>query len=684
MILRELRTDALEGLCTDKQLELLNSIDSLQSQGISHYVSLPQIIVCRDQSSGKSSVLEAISGVSFPVRSSLCTRFPTELVLHKHPQSGIRVSIIAHQSRSEVEQKRLSSVYKELNSFQELPNLIKKAKAVMGISTHRKAFSNNLLRVEISGPDRPHLTIINLPGLIHSETKLQSAADVQLVQDVVQSYIQEPRSIILAVVSAKNDFTNQIILRLARDADPAGNTLVAGSKSEAMFLSLANNQDVEFRLSWHVLKNMDSEKGNWTLATQNNKEQNFFLQGAWANIPQSLVGINALRSQLSRLLLHQITAKLPSLIDKIQSKSNDCQCWLKKLKEPRTLINKQRSYLLHISQSFQSLVRAAVDSTYNKPFFEDAQSMDRYQKRLQAIVQNLNEDFAEEVTQSGNYRQLYSSHDGALASAEQLLVTRDEYTSHIEKLLKRTRGHELPRTFNPMIVRDLFLEQCSPWERLITNHITTVWEAAHRFLQLAAEHVADAATTKALLDEIIVPSLEDLRRTLKEKTNKLLLPHQRGHPITYNHYFTETLQKIRTQQRESKLRGILENFFNINDLEQPYHSKSYIYPRQLLGTLLQSSEPDINHFSSSEALDYMLSYYKVSRQPFVEAKLIFALSSILSPVAIFDMPDNLITRIAGESEENQALREQLNRKLQILKTGSEICKQFVGIRCSGK
>jgi AAA15 family ATPase/GTPase len=73
MVLRELRTDALEGLATYEQLELLNSIDSLRSQGISHYVSLPQIIVCGDQSSGKSSVLEAISGVSF-LFGAVCVR----------------------------------------------------------------------------------------------------------------------------------------------------------------------------------------------------------------------------------------------------------------------------------------------------------------------------------------------------------------------------------------------------------------------------------------------------------------------------------------------------------------------------------------------------------------------------------------------------------------------------------
>lgn len=203
MTLTSFKTDALDALCTQEQLDLLDSVDTLRSQGISHYVSLPQIIVCGDQSSGKSSVLEAISGVSFPVKSSLCTRFPTELVLRKSPQVGVRVSIVPHQSRNETEQKSLGSFCERLDGFDGLGTLIKNATAAMGISTHGKAFSNDLLRVEVSGPDRPHLTIVDLPGLIHSETRQQSAVDVQLVQDTVQSYMKQPRSIILAVVSRR-------------------------------------------------------------------------------------------------------------------------------------------------------------------------------------------------------------------------------------------------------------------------------------------------------------------------------------------------------------------------------------------------------------------------------------------------------------------------------------------------
>lgn len=111
MVLRHFHTDALRDLCTQEQLDLLNSIDILRSQGISYYISLPQIIVCEDQSSGKSSVLKAISGIRFPVKSNLCIRFSTELVLRKYPHISVRVTIVPHHTHSNVEQRSLGDFY---------------------------------------------------------------------------------------------------------------------------------------------------------------------------------------------------------------------------------------------------------------------------------------------------------------------------------------------------------------------------------------------------------------------------------------------------------------------------------------------------------------------------------------------------------------------------------------------
>ena len=53
-------------------------------------------MVVGDQSSGKSSLLEGLTGLSFPIASDLCTRFATQIVLRRSPrnEAAVKVSII--------------------------------------------------------------------------------------------------------------------------------------------------------------------------------------------------------------------------------------------------------------------------------------------------------------------------------------------------------------------------------------------------------------------------------------------------------------------------------------------------------------------------------------------------------------------------------------------------------------
>jgi hypothetical protein len=166
---------------------------------------------------GKSSVLEAITEIPFPRKENLCTRFATEIVLRRALTPSIETSIIPENTRPKHEQAELERFRESITDFRELPDLKDKATKLISIAKAadqtQNAFARDVLSIEISGPDRPQLTLVDLPGLIHSETKTQSSDDVQLVWDLVERYISNPRTIILAIVSAKNDYANQIILK---------------------------------------------------------------------------------------------------------------------------------------------------------------------------------------------------------------------------------------------------------------------------------------------------------------------------------------------------------------------------------------------------------------------------------------------------------------------------------------
>lgn len=61
-----------------------------------HLLTALQMVVVGDQSAGKSSVLEFLTGFQFPRSATLCTRHATEIICRREPTESVVVSIIPH------------------------------------------------------------------------------------------------------------------------------------------------------------------------------------------------------------------------------------------------------------------------------------------------------------------------------------------------------------------------------------------------------------------------------------------------------------------------------------------------------------------------------------------------------------------------------------------------------------
>ena len=182
----------------------------------------------------------------------------------------------------------------------------------------------------------------------------------------------------------------------------------------------------------------------------------------------------------------------------------------------------------------------------------------------------------------------------------------------IKDLLSITRGRELLGMFNPLIVSDLFFEQSQPWERLARQHLRKAWQATKAFLELLVSHLADERTSDALLGHVIDAVMDQKMNKMNEKLGELLSPYQKGHPITYNHYFTETLQKVKEKRREAEIANKLQRFLGRKETAavESVNVKNAKMP-DLLSALASSSEADMDRYACSEILDCMEAFYKV-------------------------------------------------------------------------
>lgn len=608
-----------------EQSKLLDRIDELRTIGVGGLVELPQLIVCGNQSSGKSSVLEAISRVQFPAKAALCTRFATEVILRRHESETVKVSIEPGPFKTSDEIKKLRSFPPPaLQNSSDLPKLIEEAQRHMGISDSDSGFGDDVLRVEVSGPDKPELTLVDLPGLYYSKSKDQGAQGRQIVRALTERYMKNTRSIILAIISAKQDYHLQEVLDIAEQFDPHGertlgiitqpDVLGSGSEEQETWLQFVNNEKIRLQLGWHVLRNRKSEERGISHEERDENEKSFFNTGRWSSVPRNLVGIESLRGRLSNVLLKHIRRNLPALIADIQGKITERQLKLQKLGTPRATIQEQKGFLLHISSDFERITGQALDGMYADDFFGgfDPESSEQDLRRLRAIIREFNEYFAEAMEVAGCRRQIVEFHfknSGKERSSNPYLeawrptyIDRKALEKEVSEQARKNRGIELPGSANQLLVGILFRDQSKPWEEIARSHLMAAWESVRFFVSLVLQHLTDDHTYSLIVGTLMEPELEKIREGLLDKLDELTSYIKRGHPLPVGKSFLVRIQQARRDREFQRLKSALgkpvdsDTELAFNELEQAF-SKLRVRA---------------DEHAAAQIIDEMEAYYEVS------------------------------------------------------------------------
>jgi hypothetical protein len=126
------------------------------------------------------------------------------------------------------------------------------------------AFGQDVLRIKFCGNTGLNLTIVDLPGIIQVPNDEQDDNDVDIVHALVDSYVSNPRTIILAVVQAGNDISNQSIIKKSKKFDKGGERTIGvvtkpdliNEGTQARIAALSRNEDTtKLKLGFFMVKN---------------------------------------------------------------------------------------------------------------------------------------------------------------------------------------------------------------------------------------------------------------------------------------------------------------------------------------------------------------------------------------------------------------------------------------------
>ncbi|KAG8450160.1 hypothetical protein GDO86_002695 [Hymenochirus boettgeri] len=524
----------------EKVRPCIDLIDSLRALGVEKDLALPAIAVIGDQSSGKSSVLEALSGVTLPRGSGIVTRCPLELKLKKAKKGAEWQGRISYREHNI-----------DIKSAKEVEVEVKKAQNIM--AGEDKGISDELISLEVVSPDVPDLTLIDLPGITRVALPSQPKDIGHQIKRMIQKYIVKQETINLVVVPCNVDIATTEALEMAREVDPDGErTLGILTKpdlvdrgAEVEVLSVVHNLVYNLQKGYMIVRCRGQQEiqENLSLHEALENEQNFFKEHEHFSVllEEGHATIACLAEKLTNELVSHIVKTLPTLESQVKTKLTEAE------------------------EKLQSLGTGIPESDMEKLTFL-IEKLKGFINSIQSVTQG-----DEEIT-NGTLK-LYTSIRKHFHSLE---FTMQESSSQFHKQLRqdindyeiRYRGRELPgfisfKTFEAIAKAQInsFEEPAMETLKEVTELVRSsfTWIAQQHFLALTNLH----KSTKGKIEDICSEQLCKAEQTIRTQFNMERIIY------CQDKLYGGELQKVREENQE-------ETSFNAKSSMKPPKSPKQI------------------------------------------------------------------------------------------------------------
>ncbi|KAK6844882.1 hypothetical protein PG995_014992 [Apiospora arundinis] len=713
---------------------LLEKIDKLRERNISQHVPLTQLVVVGDQSSGKSSLLETLTGLPMERDLELCTRFATQITSRRDPESRVAVTIIPGPDASDDHKNRLSSfTFESLTNEdfrQQVPKIFRQANAAMGIrtdvtSSSGKVFSTDVLKIEKCGPDEDYLTVIDVPGIFRNPNEgVTTKDDIELVRDMVKKYIQDSRTIILAVYAANVHIDNQEIMTLASQFDTTGERtlgvltkpdLVNEPSEKQKVCDLVLGKKRQLTLGYYVVRSRgpDESMEKW-------KADSTLKETPWNNLPHDRVGPDALRTRLRELSEQLTRREFPKIRKQVKTELDATKRQLNGLGDARTNEREQRLYLSAIARRFQDTVKAALNGWYS-----DGAVFEKRTMRLITHIVNLSEHFHYDFTK---YSHLHKFQDAAGDTATPSSsstsgggITKSESESELMSERRESMVHELLKgidldsypeldgivclddsdeipdgdttewihamylesrnmdlgTFGGNVFSMAFKKQSTRWGELTKLYLSKTILIVHRFITDALDIVCPDTRVKDMVWSAIVDDILARYRAAMDQAMLLVSIEREKRPYTLSESFSERLQLAQGERTAALIKAA-----GHTKSSTPFDKSITVTPNVIkAASVNQSNVKRINQ----EIHDKLHAYYDLALCRFVDNVFQQSvdyglLTGPCTPLAVFDqdwviqLKPGELKDIADESEASRSLRGILISKSDDLTAAMEILK----------